>query len=58
MNNQAESDNEAITKAYVDEFIQEKERPRRDVGFDFYDESIDFVKNNQDNDLNDYKLKN
>ena len=58
LNKQAENDNEVITKAYVDQFHQENERSRRDVGLGFYDESIDLVKNNQDNDLNDNKLNN
>ena len=58
LNKQAEIDNEVITKAYVDQFYQEKERSRRDLGIDFYDESNDLVKNNQDNDLNDKKLSN
>ena len=56
LNKQAENDNEVITKAYVDQFHQENERSRRDLGIDFYDESNDLVKNNQDNDFNDYKL--
>ena len=58
MNTQAVNDNQVITKAYVDQFHQENERSRRDVGLDFYDESNDLVKNNQDNDLNDNKLTN
>ena len=58
LNKQAENDNEVITKAYVDQFHQENERSRRDVGLDFYNESNDLVKNNQDNDLNDNKLLN
>ena len=58
LNKPAENDNEVITKAYVDQFHQENERSRRDVGLDFYNESSDLVKNNQDNDLNDNKLKN
>ena len=58
LNKQAENDNEVITKAYVDQFHQENERSRRDLGKDFYDESNDLVKNNQDNDLNDNKLTN
>ena len=58
LNKQAESDNEDITKAYVDKFHQENERSRRDVGLDFYDESNDLVKNNQDNDFFDKKLTN
>ena len=55
---QAENDNEVITKAYVDQFHQENERSRRDVGLDFYNESADLVKNNQNNDLNYKKLTN
>ena len=55
---QAERDNDVITKAYVDQIHQEKERSRRDIGLDFYDESSDLVENNQDNDLNDNKLLN
>ena len=55
---QATNDNEVLTKAYVDQFHNEKERNRRDLGLDFYKESSDLVKNNQDNDLNDKKLTN
>ena len=55
---QAENDNEVITKAYVDQFHQENEGSRRDLGIDFYDESNDLVENNQDNDFNDNKLTN
>ena len=58
LNKQAENDNEVIKKAYVDQFHQENERSRRDIGLDFYNESSDLVKNNQDNDLNDNKLTN
>ena len=58
LNKQAENDNEVITKAYVDQFHQENERSRRDVGLGFYNEEVDLVKNNQDNDLNDNKLIN
>ena len=58
LNTQADNDNEVITKAYADQFHQEKEQSRRDLGIDFYDESSDIVKNNQDNDLNDNKLTN
>ena len=58
LNTQAVNDNEGITKAYVDQFHQENERSRRDVGLDFYNESNDLVKNNQDNDFNDNKLTN
>ena len=58
LNKPAENDNEVITKAYVDQLHQENERSRRDVGLDFYNESNDLVKNNQDNDFNDNKLIN
>ena len=58
MNTQAVNDNQVITKAYGDQFHQENERSRRDVGLDFYNESNDLVKNNQDNDLNDKNLTN
>ena len=58
LNKQAEIDNEVITKAYVDQFHEENERSRRDLGIDFYNESSDLVKNNQDNDFNDKKLIN
>ena len=58
LNKQAENDNEVITKAYVDQFHQDNERSRRDLGIDFYNESSELVKNNQDNDLNDNKLTN
>ena len=58
LNKQAENDNEVITKAYVDQFHQENERSRRSVGLDFYNESSDLVKNNQDNDLNDNNIIN
>ena len=47
----------SLLKAYVDQFHQENEQSRRDLGIDFYIESNDIVKNNQDN-LNDNKLKN
>ena len=58
LNKQAENDNEVITKSYFDQFHQENERSRRNAGLDFYDESSDLVKNNQDNDLKDNKLTN
>ena len=58
MNKQAENDNEVITKAYVDQFHQENERSRRDLGLSFYNEEVDLVKNNQDNDFNDNRLSN
>ena len=56
LNTQAVNDNQVITKAYVDQFHQENERSRPDLGIDFYNESNDIVKNNQDKDLNDKKI--
>ena len=58
LNKQAENDNEVTTKAYVDQFHQEKEISRRHLGIDFSNESSELVKNNQDNVLNDKKLTN
>ena len=58
LNTQAVNDNQVITKAYVDQFHHENDGSRRDLGIEFYNESYDIVKNNQDNDLNDKKLKN
>ena len=45
-NTQAENDNEVITKAYVDQFHQENEQARQDLGICFYNESNDLVKDN------------
>ena len=56
MNKQAENDNEVITKAYVDQFHNDNERNRRNLGLSFFNEEVDLVKNNQDNDLNNKKL--
>ena len=55
---QAVNDKELVSKAYVDSFHQEHERTRRDVGLEFYDEANDLVKNNQNNDFNNYSLTN
>ena len=44
LNKQAENDNEVITKAYVDQFHQENERSRQDLGLTFYNEEVDLVK--------------
>ena len=44
LNTQAVNDNEVITKANVDQFHQENERSRRDLGIDFYDETNGLVK--------------
>ena len=35
LNNHAVNDNQVITETYVDQFQQEKERSRRNVGFEF-----------------------
>ena len=58
MKTRAVNDNQLIIKAYVDQFHQGNEKSRRESGIDFYDESIDLVKNNQDNDFNDKKITN
>ena len=47
-----------MTKSYVDQFHNDNERSRRDLGINFYNESNILVKNNQDNDFNDIKLTN
>ena len=49
---------EIPTKAYIDSLHEENERSRRDLGIDFYTESSDLVKNNQDNNFNNNKLTN
>ena len=51
LNTQAFNDDQVITKAYVDQFHNDNERTRY-LGLDFYDESSDLVKKNQDNNLN------
>ena len=56
LNTQAVNDNQVITKANVDQFQNDNERSRRDLGLSFHIEKVDLVKNNQDNDLNDNKL--
>ena len=55
---QAGNDNQVITKAYIDQFYQENERSRRNVGLNFYNESSEIVKNNQDNYFNNKKITN
>ena len=49
---------EIPTKAYIDSLHEINERSRRDLGLSFYNEEVDLVKNNQDNNLNDKKLTN
>ena len=58
MNTQALNNIHVITNSYVDQFRQEKEQSGRDLGIEFYDESSDSVRNNQDNDFNDNKITN
>ena len=58
LNKQAVNDDEVITKAHVDQFHNDNERNRRDVGLSFYNEEVNLLKNNQDNDLNNNKLTN
>ena len=58
LNTQAVLDIQVITKAYVDQFHQGKERSRQDLGIDFYNKSSDLVKNNKNSDFNDKKLTN
>ena len=57
-NTPAVNDNQVINKDYVDQFHQETERSRQDLGIYFYNESSDRVKNNPDKDFNDKKLTN
>ena len=42
----------------MNQFHNDNERNRRDLGLSFYKEEVDLVKNNQDNDLNADKLTN
>ena len=58
LNTQALNNNHVITNSYVDQFHQENEQSGRDLGIEFYDESSDPVRNNQDNDFNDNKITN
>ena len=58
LNTQAVNDNQVKTKASVDQFHQENERSRRDLGLSLFNEEVDLVKNNQNNDLFDKKLTN
>ena len=58
LNTQAVEYNQVITKAYVDHFHQDNERSRLDLRTDFYDDSSDLVKNNQDANFNKNKWTN
>ena len=42
----------------MDQFHNDNERNRRDVGLSFYNEEVDLVKNNQDNNFNNNKITN
>ena len=55
---QAVNENQVITKAYVDQFHQENELSRQDLGINFFDELSDLLKKTQDNKFNDNKLTN
>ena len=55
---QAVNDNHVITGSYVDQFHQNNERSRRDLGIDFYGESKELVEKNPDNNFNDNKSTN
>ena len=44
LDTQALSDNQVITRSYVDQFYQENKQSRWGSGIDFYDESSDLVK--------------
>ena len=57
-NIQAVNDDHVITKAHVDHIRNDNERNRRDLGISFFNEEVDLVKNNQDNDFNDNQLTN
>ena len=49
---------ELPSKSYTDSSHEENEGNRKDLGIDFYDESNELVKNDQDIDFNDNKLTN
>ena len=55
---QAVNENNVITKSYVGQLHSDNERSRQHLGMDFYGESIELVKNNQDNDFNNNKTTN
>ena len=55
---QSVHDNQAIIKSYVENFHQENERARRELGREFYNESIDLVKNNKNTSFKDNRLTN
>ena len=53
---QAVNKNQVVTKSSVDQFHQENERYTGDLGLNFYNESNDLVRNNQENNFNDSEL--
>ena len=58
MNTQAVNDNHVFTKADGDQYHNDNERKRRDLGLEFFNESSDLVKNNLDNNFLEKKLSN
>ena len=54
--NITKDNNRDTNEGYIDSLHGDNERSPRDLGIDFYDESNDLVKNNQDKDLNDNNL--
>ena len=58
LNSQAVNHNQVPTKAYTDQFHQEKEQSQRDLGLHVFNESIESVKNNQVNFPNNYEHTN
>ena len=48
LNTQTVNDNQVFTISYEDQFLEENERSRRDLGIDFHIDSGDLVKNNQE----------
>ena len=58
LNIQAIDDNHVRTKAFVDHFHNENGQSSRDIGLQFYDESNDLVKINQDTNFNEFEFLN
>ena len=56
LNTQAVKVNQVIKKVYLDQFHNDNERNRGDLGLSFHDGEVDLVKDSQDNDINDNKL--
>ena len=55
LHKQAANDNEVITTANVDQFHNDNEGSRQDLGLEVYNESSHLVKSIQNNDLYDNK---